>query len=91
MSNQVLQNDLISFDSKYKAYRSVSPDLATRLDDTTTASVTYVGKAAIGTATSAASWQVQKIDETTGLVITWADGDADFNNIWDNRASLTYS
>lgn len=65
-----------------------------RLDDTTTANVTYIGKAALtgsAIATSSAVWQVQKIDETTGMIITWADGDASFNNIWDNRASLTYA
>lgn len=69
---------------------SGSPALALRLDDTTTTNVTYVGKAAIASATSAAVWQIQKIDETTGMIITWADGDSSFNNIWDNRASLTY-
>lgn len=65
-----------------------------RLDDTTTANVTYIGKAALtgsAIATSSAVWQVQKIDETTGMIITWADGDSSFNNIWDNRASLTYA
>jgi len=61
------------------------------LDDTTTANVTYVGKAVIGSATSTASWQIQKLDETSGLVINWADGDANFDNVWDNRASLSYS
>lgn len=64
---------------------------AVRLDDTTTASVTYVGKAAIASTTSASVWQVQKIDETTGMVITWADGNSNFDNVWDNRASLTYA
>jgi len=65
-----------------------------RLDDTTTTNVTYVGKAVLtgsAIATSSAVWQIQKIDETTGMIITWADGDASFNNIWDNRASLTYA
>lgn len=52
---------------------------------------TYIGKALIGTATSAASWQVQRIDATSGTVILWADGDADFDNVWDNYASLSYS
>lgn len=67
---------------------------ALRMDDVTTTSVTYVGKAAIGTATSAALWQVKKIDESgtpQTLVITWADGDDSYNNVWDNRASLSYS
>jgi hypothetical protein len=72
----------------------VSPSsslVATRLDDTTTSNVTYVGVAAPASLTSATSWQVKKIDETTGMVITWADGNTNFDNVWDNRASLTYS
>lgn len=70
---------------------ATSPYLALRLDDSSTANVTYIGKAAIGTATSAASWQIFKLDESSGLSITWADGDANFNNIWNNRTGLTYS
>lgn len=58
--------------------------------DSGDANVTYVGKAAIGTATSAASWQVMKIDENTGTVITWADSNALFDNVFDNRESLSY-
>ena len=54
--------------------------------------VTYVGEADPGTATSAASWRVKKLEETgPDVVITWADGNANFDNIWDNRASLSYS
>lgn len=64
---------------------------AVRLDDTTTASVTYIGKAEIGTATSAPRWAIQKMDETGNLSITWADGNAEFDNVWDNRASLVYA
>lgn len=61
------------------------------IDDTTTASVTYVGFASPGTVTSVASWRIMKIDESSGTSVTWADGDADFDNVWDNRASLSYS
>lgn len=50
----------------------------------------YVGEAAIGTATSAASWRVKRIDTTSGLVITWA-GTGTFDQVWDNYASLSYS
>lgn len=53
--------------------------------------LTYVGKATIGTATSAASWQVQRIDEASGTIILWADGNANFDNVWDNYDSLDYS
>ncbi len=62
------------------------------IDEATTSSVTYIGKAVIGTATSAASWQIKRIDETVTDVVTieWADNDADFDNVWDNRGSLSY-
>lgn len=68
-----------------------SPALALQLDTTTTLNTIYIGKAAIGTATSSAVWQVFKLDTTSGLVKTWADGNAKFDNIYDNRASLSYS
>lgn len=65
-----------------------------RLDDTSTVGITYVGKATIGTATSSALWQIRKIDETgtpVTMVVTWADGNANYDNVWDNRLSLSYS
>ena len=66
-------------------------NLATQTDETTTANTTYVGKATIGSATSSAVWQIFKILDTGGnLAITWADSNDSFDNIWDNRASLTY-
>lgn len=60
--------------------------------DEVSASVTYVGIAAPGTATSAASWQIKKII-TTGadIEIVFADGNSNFDNVWDNRAGLSYS
>jgi hypothetical protein len=64
---------------------------AVRLDDAGSG-VTYVGNAAAGSLTSAAVWQIKKIVELNGdITITWADANAQFDNIWDNRASLTYS
>lgn len=67
-----------------------SPTMAVRIDDATTADVTYIGKAPIGTATSAAAWQISKLATSSGLIKTWADGDASYNNVWDDRSSLTY-
>jgi hypothetical protein len=66
-------------------------EVTTRLDDYTTTKVTYVGKAAIGSASNSPVWQIMKMDETTGLVTTWADGNSNFDNNWDNHTSLTYS
>lgn len=56
----------------------------------TVGDVDYVGEAAIGTATSAASWRVKKVDSATGIIIQWA-GTGVFDQVWDNRASLSYS
>lgn len=67
-----------------------SPALKLLLDDTSTTNVTYVGKAPIGTATSAAAWQIQKIDETSGMSITWAN-DGLFTAKWTEILTETYS
>lgn len=64
--------------------------LAVRLDDSASP-VSYAGKAATGASPAAAVWQIQEIDETTGLIVTWADGNANFDNVWNDRASLSYS
>ena len=65
------------------------PALAVRI--VTVGSITYVGQAPVGTATSVALWQMQKIDNTSGVVVTWADGNDAYDNVWDDYATLTYS
>ena len=69
----------------------VSDNGALIVDTTTTANTIYIGKAGVGTATSAAGWQVKKIDTTNGAAITWGSGSTGFNQVWDNRAGLSYS
>ena len=66
-----------------------SSDEAFAYDTTTTADTIYLGYAAIGSATSAAVWKVTRFNTSTGRQ-EWADSDASYDNIWDNRASLTY-
>ena len=54
----------------------------------------YKGHAEVGSNTASSVWRIQKIVfvGTDGDVeITWANGNALFNNIWDNRYSLTYT
>lgn len=65
--------------------------MAIRLDESA-ASPQYVGFAAIGSSNSAAVWQIRRLVKSSGITsITWADGDELYDNIWDDRASLTYS
>ncbi|PCI28747.1 hypothetical protein COB55_03480 [Candidatus Wolfebacteria bacterium] len=56
----------------------------------TVADIDYIGEAAISSATSSAVWRVKRLDNATGLVVLWA-GTGAFDQIWDNRASLSYS
>jgi len=60
------------------------------IDATTTANVTYIGEADLGTATTTAAWRIQKIDETSGVEITWSG--TGFSVKWSERATVvTYS
>ena len=79
-------------DGSGNAVMQVTGDLAIRyVVDSVTDTTFYLGKAAPGTATNSASWQIIKIDESAGTVTTWADGNIDFDNVWDDRQSLSYS
>lgn len=62
------------------------------LVDTSTVGTTYVGESAPNTPTSSALWRIYKIVVTsTGVTVKFAGGNDRFINIYDNRASLTYS
>ena len=53
---------------------------------------TYVGEASPGTDISSALWRIKRVEEDgDDTHILWADGNSDFDNIWDNYASLSYS
>lgn len=70
--------------------------MAMQVDDATVGvGTTYQGWAAPGALTSAASWRIRRIVDTgaadTDTSITFADGNRNFDNIWDNRAALSYS
>jgi hypothetical protein len=64
-------------------------ELATKI--TQVGTITYIGKAPIGTAQATAGWQAKKIDTTTGVVITWADGNANYDNVATDLTLLSYS
>jgi YD repeat-containing protein len=54
----------------------------------------YIGKAVIGTTKAQAFWQIQQLTYNGSNQLTdtkWADGDAKYDNIWNNRAGGTYS
>ena len=60
--------------------------------DVVSASLSYAGRAAMGVATSTAGWQIKEITVSgTQTIVKYADGDTLYDNVWDNRAALTYS
>jgi hypothetical protein len=53
---------------------------------------TYIGEAQPGSLASVAVWRCKRIaDNTSTIVTTWADGNANFDNIATNIQSLSYS
>ena len=71
---------------------SSTTNYTTRIEtDSVNSNLTYIGNAVIGTAESASSWQIKRLDSTTGLIKLWANGSDDFNVEWDNRESETYA
>lgn len=70
---------------------STDPTITVRIDEVSS-SLLYIGTARIGSATSSALWQVQKVTVVSTVTsILWADGNSNYDNIWDDRASLVYS
>jgi hypothetical protein len=63
---------------------------AVRIDEKTTPKTVYLGYAEIASSEASAVWRIKKIDTSTGADTTWADGDSDFDNVWNDRAILTY-
>lgn len=53
----------------------------------------YRGEAEPGSSSSGAVWRIRYvvIASDGDIVTTWADGNSDFDNVWDDRLSLTYS
>jgi len=72
--------ETISFGGKKYALRLV-----------TDGNIDYVGEADTGTAASSALWRAKKIDSNSGIIITWADGNANFDNVATDLTALTYS
>ena len=60
--------------------------------DEASSTITYVGEAACGTPVSAAAWRIKRITQSGSvMLIEWANGSSNFNQIWNNRAALTYT
>lgn len=50
----------------------------------------YIGEAEVGSLDASAVWRIIRIEQSAGE-IKYADGDSNFDNVWDDHASLTYA
>ena len=65
-----------------------------RVDFNTAQTQLYKGEANPGSAESGSVWRISFITIATAdsdVVEIWADGNANFDNVWDDRLSLSYS
>ena len=59
-----------------------------QVDDSTS----YIGMAQPGTDESKPQWQIRQVTDTgDSTTILFANGNDNFLNVWDDRASLSYS
>lgn len=65
-------------------------DFETQMDEASD-TVTYIGKAAVGSDTDESVWQIQRISIAGTITsIEWASSTAAFDKVWDDRAGYTY-
>jgi len=50
----------------------------------------YIGASSV-TDTSQALWKIKRLDTTNTLSTKWADGDENYDNVFDNYLTLDYS
>jgi hypothetical protein len=64
----------------------------TTIIDEVSATTVYYGWAAVNSSTANAVWKIKR-KSVSGTVTTYAyaDGNTNYDNIWDNRALLSYS
>lgn len=59
--------------------------------DVASSTITYVGYAAPGSSAASAVWKIFRLDTTSGIVKLYADGNTNYDNVWNSRAGLSYS
>lgn len=71
---------------------SITENVRTKRYDQVSDTTAYLGEAAVGSATSASAWRISKFTFSAegDVIIEYADGNANFDNVWDNRTSLSY-
>lgn len=79
-----------SYDEVYNTlvFQVFDPPRAIKMTESGT--TTYLAEAPVGSSQASAVWRARKIDESSGMVITWADS-GNFTQVATDLTSLTYS
>lgn len=68
----------------------ISSNEAIKIDDASS-TISYIGYAEVGASTASGVWKICKITSSGTITsVEWADSNKLYDNIWDNRAVLTY-
>lgn len=83
----------LEYDPGGSMNRVVTENLTSAYDYDGSGNPIYIGKATAGSAKSTAVWQIKKLtwDGNNLTDIQWANGNTNYDNVWNNRASLSYS
>ena len=85
--------EVLGFDG-VNLQRLNASSLSLRIERDGSSNPIYLGIASPGTPTSSSLWQIRKLTFDGGNNVTaiqFAGGTANFNSVWDDRASLSYS
>lgn len=76
----------------YPVGANLSQDLNSWIRKGVSGSTTYFGYTlTLGANPASAVWKIRREVTTASVTVaSYADGDANYDNIWNNRASLTY-
>lgn len=101
MAGAVLDQRRISllwrWDSQLQDYVPWDGDLLsshiTSVENDVNGNPIYIGYAALGSAKGDAVWQIRKMTFASNYLtdVRFANGALSFNQVWDNRAALSYS
>jgi hypothetical protein len=89
------QNETISGNDVHEQIIHNLPDLLTKkIEYDASNNPIYVGEAAPGTAVTTAGWRIKLITydaSNNPTDVQWADGNTNFDKIWNNRSGGTYT
>ena len=91
---EILNTCFSKNDQALRVVTGTSSALTIRLAYDADGNLIYKGEAEVGSGTTEPKWQIQKFfyDANGNLTaVLFAEGDAEYNKVWDNRESYNYN